>query len=348
MDGGAAPTLAPFRFNTRERKLPVGSIAYPTGGGDGVPLNIQPIGLLAKLYCIVEATVTFSSATTYAKFGPWGLIKRLRVSLNNASQDICDLSGWSLFKVNSVIRKVNKIDETAGLDSSLYAAPTSGSSQSLRLAFEVPLNQSNGMNFEAGLLNLQAPEVQATINLTWASATSEIGSNISSFAATAYFYSHYFEVPDPTQVEIPPVVLHKWVEQTQPVSQTGENIYTVPRAGRMSRLLHTLILNGARDDSYDYAQIRAQQSDTLYKRDKREIKLAHRSNYGVPLPTGVIAHDLSQAYGYCEETDGRDFIDTERLTTLESVIFVSSSATLGTGNNQLISVREILQMPANG
>lgn len=346
LDGGAAPRLKPFRFNTREREKYVGAIAYPSGGGDGTPLTLPPIGLLGRVFCVFEGSVTFSAGTTYANYGVWGLIKRIKLQLNNASQDLCDMSGYGLFLVNSISRKVNKIDETAGLDSALYAAPTSGAAQNFRVAFEIPVNQSQGFNFEAGLINLQAPEVQCTLNATFASSLTDIGTNITAFSGNLYVYYRYFEVPNPMEVVIPPLVLHKWVEQQQPITSTGDNVYTVPRAGKVGRLIHVVNLNGARSDSYDSAVLKLQQSDTIYQRDKRLVKWHHRTQYGNALPTGVIVQDFAQAWDVCEESDGRDFFDSERTTTMESIVSVSSSATLGTNNNSLISIREILQVPA--
>jgi hypothetical protein len=346
MDGGGAPQMAPFRFNTRERIKKVGQIDYPAAGGDGVSLLLPQIGLLARIVLVFEGSVTFSSATTYGNFGPWAVWKRLRLDLNNASQNLFDVTGFGAYLMSSVLRKVNKIDETAGLDANLYAAPTSGSAQSIKISVEIPVNQSQGLNFQAGLINLQAPEVQATMNISYAAALSDIGSNITAFSGTTYVYYKFFEVPDPTAVVIPPVILHKWIEQQQPITAVGENIYTLPRAGKLARLIHCVTLNGARSDSYDSAILRVNQSDTVYNRDKRAVKWDHRAWYGQAMPVGVVVNDFSQGYMVCEESDARDFFDTERVTTTESVITVSSGASLGSNNNTLVSIREILQVPS--
>ncbi len=342
MDGGA-PQLRPFRFNTRQRVKKVGTIAFTNG--DGTPLTLPSIGLLSRLWVVLELDATFSSTGVYGNYGAWAAIKRLKLQLNNAAQDLVDVSGFGLFLLNNLQRKVNKFDETAGLDSALYAAPTS--TGNINIALEVPVNQSNGMNFEAGMINLQAPEVQVTLNLTFAAANSDIASNISALSGTAHVYYEYYEVPDPSAVMIPPVILHKVVEQQSSFSSTGEVIYTVPRAGKISRLIQILNVNGVRSDAYDSVKLKLQQSDTVYDREKRLVKFQHRENYGVAAQTGVIVTDMSQAYGICEETDARDFFDSERTTTMESIVTVTSGTTLGSNNNTLTTIREFVQLPSN-
>lgn len=336
--------LQPFRWNTRERIKKIGVIAYPTGGGDGIALTMPSIGMLTRLYLVFDGTLTFSSAGTYANYGIWGLIKRVKLQLNNAAQDLVDVSGFGLYLLNATSRKVNKVDDTAGLDTNLYAAPTTTGTG--RFVLEVPVNQSEGMNFEAGMINLQAPEVQCTLNLTFTAApTTDIATNITAVTGNVAVYAKFFEVPDPTRVMIPPVVLHKIVEQQQPISTVGDIIYTIPRAGKMSKLIQILNLNGARSDSYDGVKLRLQQSDTVDDREKLLVKMEHRLKYGTTLPTGVIVSDWSQGYAICEEGDARDWFDTERVTTTEAVVTVSSGATLGSGNNTLVNIREFLQIP---
>lgn len=344
MDGGQR--VAPFRWNTRERIKKVGTITYPTGGGDGTPLTLPSIGMLARILLVYEGTLTFSSTTTYANYGIWGHLKRIKLQLNNAAQDLCDVSGFGLFLLNSISRKVGKIDETSGLDTGLYAAPTSGSTQNVRFALEIPVNQSEGMNFEAGLINLQAPEVQCTLNVTFASSTADIASLITGITGTVHVYYTYFEVPDPTAVMIPPVVLHKIVEQQQSFSATGDVIYTVPRAGKISRMIQIVNVNGARSNAYDYQKLKLQQSDTVYDREQRLVQLQHRLRYGVAAQTGVIVSDFSQGYGINEETDARDWFDSERTTTMESVIGITSGTSLGSSNNTIQTIREFIQVPS--
>ena len=63
------------------------------------------------------------------------------------------------------------------------------------------------------------------------------------------------------------------------------------------------------------------------------------------MPVGTFVWDFWHANKLVGGGDQRDFIDTEAFTTLEFVVNIGTSATLGTGNNVLTLVREILQFP---
>ena len=331
--------LLPFRPNTRQKRLKVGSQAFALGGS--VNMTLPEIGYLSRVFLFFDGSVTYSAASTPADLAPYSLFKRVLLTLNNSATDIFNTSGFGLFLVNSVNTKVGRLDVNP--DADFYAYPVSGSAQRFTLGAEIPVSLSQGFNFEAGLINLQSPEVQCQLNIDFANALTDIGNNITALTGTIHVYYEYYEVPNPTQVMQPPVVLHRIIEQTQPVSNTGDNIYTLPRGGNLMRLLHVLRLNGARSDSYDESSIRFNQSETIYKEERRLQKILQRERYGLNLPTGVIAKDFSYALQHPEESDMRDSINTEMITTTDSIVTVSSGATLGSNNNYLTSIREILQ-----
>lgn len=331
--------LLPFRYNTRQKRLKIGTASFELGASRSITL--PEVGYLARIFLFFSGSVTYSAGSTPADLAPYSIFKRISVTLNNAATDIYNVSGYGTFLVNSILTKMGRLDQQP--EANFYAYPVSGSSQAFNLGLQIPIADSQGMNFEAGLINLQAPEVQCQINIDFANALTEIGDNITALSGTVHAYYEYYEVPSPTRVMQPPVILHRIIEQVTPVSQTGDVIYTVPRGGQLKRLIHTLRLNGARSDSFDEHSIRFNQSETVYKQEKRLTKLLSRERYGYNLPTGVIPFDVAYAMQKPEESDLRDAINTERITTLDSIVTVSSGASLGTGNNFLVSIREILQ-----
>jgi hypothetical protein len=328
-----------FRPNTRQKRLKIGTFDYSLGGSKS--LLLPEVGYLARVWLYFVGTVTYSGTSTPADLAPYSLFKRIQVTLNNSATDIFNCSGFGTFLINSIITKDGRLDQQT--DSSFYAYPVSGSSQAFVLGLQIPISLSQGMNFEAGLINLQAPEVQCQLNVDFHSANTDIGDLITSLSGTCHAYYEYYEVPSPQQVMQPAVVLHRWIEQTQPVSNTGEVIYTVPRGGNMLRLLQVLRLNGARSESYDEVLLRFNQSETVYKQERRLQKLLQRERYGYNLPTGVISNDWAYALQHPEESDLRDAINTEMVTTTDAIVTVTSGATLGSNNNFLTSIREILQ-----
>lgn len=331
--------LLAFRPNTRQKRLKFGTAAYSLGGSQSILL--PEVGYLARIFLYFVGSVTYSGASTAADLAPYSLFKRISVTLNNSATDLFNVSGFGAFLVNSVLTKGGRLDQNT--DADFYAYPLSGAAQDFVLGLQIPISMSQGMNFEAGLINLQAPEIQCQLNVDFANALTDVGTNITALTGTVHAYYEYYEVPSPTQVMQPSVVLHRIIEQTQPVNQTGENIYTVPRGGNLLRLLHVLKLNGARSDSFDETMIRFNQSETIYKQERRLQKLLERERYLYPLPTGVIAQDWAYALQHPEESDLRDAINTEMVTTTDSIVTVTSGATLGASNNSLTSIREILQ-----
>jgi hypothetical protein len=335
--------LLAFRPNTRQKRLKVGTFDYSLGGSKS--LLLPEIGYLARVFLIFDGALTYSNTTTPADLAPYSLFKRISVTLNNSATDIYNTSGFGAFLINAVKTRMGRLDKSAGdtPNTNVYAYPQSGSAQDFNLAVEIPIALSQGQNFEAGLINLQAPEVQCQINVDFAGALADIGSLITELTGTCHVYYEYYEVPSPQAVMQPAVVLHRIIEQTQPVNSTGDVIYTVPRGGNMLRLIQTLRLNNARSDSYDETSIRFNQSETIYKVEKRLQKLIQRERYGYDMPTGVIVHDWMYALNHPEESDLRDAINTEMVTTTDAIVTVSASASLGSNNNYLTSVRQILQ-----
>jgi len=331
--------LLPFRPNTRQKRMKFGSAAFSLGGSQSILL--PEVGYLARVWLFFVGTITYSAQSTPADLAPYSLFKRITVTLNNSATDIFNASGWSTYLINQVLQFYNKLDVNSQAD--FYAFPTVGAAQSFVLGLQVPISTSQGFNFEAGLINLQAPEVQCQLNVDFANALTDIGTLITGLEGTVHAYYEYYEVPAPTRVLQPPVMLHRWIEQTQPISGTGENIYTVPRGGQMLSLIHTVSLNGARSDSWDKMRLRFNQSEIVYDMDRRLNKIINRERYGNNLPTGVPVWDWKYALQHAEESDLRDAINTEMVTTTDSIIDISSGATLGTNNNFLTSVREILQ-----
>lgn len=352
MDGMAvapaqgARQVYPFRENTRQKIARVGQLTYSLGGQQFVTL--PKIGYVAKIWLRFNGVITSTSAgadtITYAKFAPWSVIRNIQLDLNSGKQILFNCSGYELFLLNSIRRTSGRSDQQVSSD--FYAAPTSGSAVPFRVTLEIPVSVSDGQNFMAGLINLQAPELQMNLTTTFANALTDIGTNISSLTGTVDVFYEYYEVPDPSIVMQPYVSLHKVISQSSPVTQTGENTVEIPRGGDLLRLIHILEANGARSDAYDSQRLRLNKTQDIYYFDRWVGKFRNRQMYGYDLPTGTIVWDFQNAWAIPEESDLRDTLDTERATTTESIVTVTSGTTLGSNNNFLHTVREFIQMPS--
>lgn len=85
-------------------------------------------------------------------------------------------------------------------------------------------------------------------------------------------------------------------------------------------------------------------TDTVYQIDRQWERVWERLNYGLNPIDGIIYHDLWHAADGVSNGDTRDAVDAEELSTLESIVTVTSGATLGSNNNFLTAVRRIIQM----
>lgn len=338
--------LLPFREGTRQRRAKVGTIAYSAGAA-WTPLEMPRVGMLSEIVVQLRGTITYSAAGTIADKGPWNLLNRLKVNTNIGAASIVDVSGYGGYCVQRMLKeawspeKAGNGDTTPNAD--IYLFPTSGTAVAFVLTWVLPIAANDGPNFDTGLLNLQSPETRVTVEGTFGALT-DPATNVTAIVATLHVYYQYFEIGDPRQFALPPLALVRTLEDQQAVGQTGDNIYPVPRQGTVLQLAHIVTLNGARSDTIDSFSLKFNKTDTIYSEERQWKRVTERRLYHLLPNVGVYYHDLFHAYDQVNMGDTRDAIDSEALTTFESIVTVSSGATLGSNNNFLATVRRILQV----
>lgn len=345
-----------FRENCRQRIAPVGVIPY-AANQPATPLELPRVGMLNALILHLEGNMTYSaSPTTFTNLGPWSIVNRIKFGINLGSALICDLSGYGAFLITSSIERDFRPDKSIGPqilnlpDEDIYVTDLStvASPKPVSLTWIIPIAANDAMGFSTGLINLQAPEVRAQLDVSFNDHTQFAATATGFTGAMSVFYK-YYEVPNPQTTQIPPLTLHRILEEQQAVNTTGEQVYTLPRMGVLMQLFHVLNINGARQgmlgnvNSPTEFQIKFNKTDSPYRMQRQQMRLLQRLHLGVDLPFGVYVHDFWHATQEVSEGDLRDCIDTEAISTVESTIVVPSTAVLGVGNNNLISVRRILQ-----
>lgn len=341
--------LLPFRNGTRQRRRKIGTIPFVVSSS-GTPLELPKVGYLSKLIFQLRGTIDSGAAVTFADLGPWNILSRIRVNTNIGQASLVDVSGFGAHVMQRTIWR-GWTPDSAGVGSTtpnadIHAAPVANAlGQAVVLTWEVPLSINSGPNFETGLFNLQAPDVRVTIEPVFGALT-DYGTNVTAAALTLHCYMEFYEVPDPRVFSMPPLAIVRWLEDQQPVTQTGENIYTVPRGGTLLNLAHVVQLNGARSDSVDSLEIKFNKTDSVYLAERQWHRVIERELYELLPVTGVFYHDWYEAYAEVNRGDVRDAIDSEAITTLDSIVNVTSGAVLGANNNFLKAVRRILQVLA--
>ena len=325
----------PFRYGSRRRIQRVGFVPFQENTV-APPLQLPNVGYLAGLFLTWRGAI--NGATGTRANAPWDLIRRLRVNLNLGSASLVDVSGYGLYSLSIL----NGIDPTT----SPYHVPTLGN---LRWTLYVPIAANLGENFSTGLILLQDPQIRATVEINWnllSNVFNGTGLSAASGSGVEVYYV-YWEVPNLDRVSQPPLVLHRIVQESQPITQTGDNVYLVPRQGILLQMLHIITINGNFSSLWDRATIRLNRVDSIAEITPDVGGALQVLSVDLPapnrLPTHVVPWDLFSASYKAGMGDLRDAIDTEAVTTTESVVTISSSANLGANNNFLETVRRILQ-----
>jgi hypothetical protein len=294
--------------------------------------------------------VTNTGTPGVAPLGPWNLVRRLAFRINLGTAVLYSTSGWTNYVLQRILRQ-NSFDLATSPDADLYAFSTSSGDQSLVLTYLLPIAANFGNDFSVGLVNLQAPEVQATLDLEFgqlvgdcyeSGATSVYKSGTQPVAEVGYLY---YEVPDPNRVLYPPITFHRILEDSIPVQATGDVIWQLPREGLIMRLGYTVLDNTpARSNAPTQFVVRANRTDEIYRVARWQMKQLQRLRYGSHLPTGVFVHDwwAAMAEGSPGWGDNRDAVNSEAIANLESIVTLPSGFSVGS-NSQLLAFREIWQ-----
>jgi hypothetical protein len=338
-----------FRYGTRQRRRKLDSRAF-SAGADITPMRINKVGYLTRIWLHLYGTVDSSGAIVAAKDTPYSLIKRVKLNLNSGNSNIVDISGFGLFALNHFIASGFAPNDGGGggngvTDSDNYFHDLNNADETNNFShwFEIPIAANAGEQFSAGALMMQAPELEAFLEVTFGS-NSEYGTNITAIAGTLDVYIETYDVPNPQLVRLPPPTVHRLIEERYPINAVGENKFDLKRQGVLLQLLAITELNGSRNHvDIDRLELRLNETEELYKTDTELIRFLQRRNNGVGFPTGVLSFDFWHAHELVSMGDQRDSIDMEAIALTTLNVEVNSAATLGANNNQVRIIRRILQ-----
>lgn len=336
--------LIPLRRATRPRIRPVQTVA--AAPGDTAQVILPRVGYLAGYLINFTGTINTGAGPALGALGAHNLLTRIRLTTNIGTAVVHDLSGWAANAFAAGYASPlggGAVLSTAGGGfttpfADVFAAPlVASSANSWNLNWFLPVSANLGQNFDVGLVNLQAPETQVTVELQQAT-TAQLGTSITSYTGSFRVSYIFFEVPDPRLAEVAPAILVRLLEDVQPISAQGENVYTVPRQGSVMALAHGVVLNGALSDGFDRLELRFNKSDYAQTLHRTEARVFERMLTGAQPVIGTVHHfPMFNDFGLIQTGDGRDLVDSEELTTLESVVNITGS--LGAGNNVLRSTR---------
>jgi len=347
-DGGMNGPI-PFRAGSRQRKRQSGATQSIAGGGSALSgigrVTLDKVGMLNYLAVHVVGTVTLSAAGAFATNGPWSVVDRIRVDLNLSNMNLVDIDGRMAYDLARQMFRGWAPDGGTNYTPSaiVFSAPVAMGANLWNLWYFVPISANPGSDYDTGLINLQAPEVQCNVEVRFAAAGANFVTNFTSLTLTSVeVHQCYFSSLDPRAVILPLGQIVRTVQFTKPIVAVGENSITVERQGKLMNTVIRMEANGARSDNVDRVQVVANINDTMYDETGGFNSFEFERDYSMPKPTGIFYKDFWHARESPGSGDGRDLINLEVLTTFEEKIFLAAGTVLGSGNNFYHLGRRIL------
>lgn len=338
--------LLSLRSVARQRERFVDSRTY-SSGQPLTPIKLPEVGFLSAIKIVVDGTMNFSGGTgTLVDKGPWNLLSNITVDVNLGTSNVVNVSGFGAYLIASDQKRAFAPDGGGNLTPStlIYSTPLASGNNTWKLTYYIPIAANDTGEFDTGLINLQAPEIQCNVNLTCGTNAQVTATNPGTgFSGTISVYYEYFEVPNPNVVQWPPTQIVRTVEESQPIFVTGDYTwYQILRQGYLMNLVSYIVCNGSLSNAFDTATIRVNKNDTIYNFTPSTLKLRGYMANSVMLPTGCFTWGMWEALGDPSEGDLRDGFNTERVTTLEAGFQITAGTTLGSNNNTLTNIRRVL------
>lgn len=336
----------PFRYGTVKRRINIGNFVVTPG--QAIPSIVIPqVGMMARILIDVEGTYTAAAGSALNLLDGYdAIVQRAQIGLNNGSANILDLSGIGINQVNKNLSLALPIKR--GL--LVTTAAQTFSYQAI-----LPVAANDRRQFEMGLINLQAPEIRATLNLAFNPLSSIFAdtTKITLFTATCNVSYEYWEIPDLSVYQMPPLTLVRTIEEApQAIAATGVQLYQIPRLGTMIEYHGVLVINNV------YANVRPTLSESALRYNKSDVQydvliddqeVYEAEIYGGASSTFMDPHAVTWNFWTAGDRgknggDFRDAIDTEENTTTEWLHTVLAGTTLPANvTNALYHVRRVVQ-----
>jgi hypothetical protein len=340
---------APFRYGTVARRQTIGTFNWVPG--QAIPTIVVPqVGMFSKVFVDVEAAYTVANAPLVVATldGFDALLQRARVTLNNGSANLVDVSGIG-------VKIINK-NEAYGVPIKRGLGLPVGA-QTLTYKFNLGINANSRRQFEMGLINLQAPELRANIDLVFAPTANvfTVPANITYTSATARVSYLFYEIPDPNKYVLPPLTVVRTLEEAPIAVQfTGDQIYQIPRLGTMFEYHAVAVFNNLYIDNrtatpavtnFAWKYNLTDQPFSVAIGDWETIEALVTDDPGLTfLDNSTVSFFL-----WCADNksrnggDFRDAIDTEQNTTTQSIVTINPAQALNAGKDNLFHVRRVVQ-----
>jgi hypothetical protein len=342
----------------------VTTVAVLNGGVVAPPIEIKQVGFLDAIDISIRSPAGVGIVTTTApalatnRLNVASIINRVQVALNTGAAVIVDVTGEQLAFINTAIEQgYSPFTSVADLQSPLPGSSTGSLPASATIPLNwnvrIPIAANNGRDFTTGLLMLQSQQVLCQVNVSFNALSVLYPTNTPTYTATLPsmdITAVTYAAPDPSKVQLPLPSLHRILETTFPIVNTGDVIIRLPREGILLRLYLLLVINGVMEGqgsppTYNLNSVRVRLNDVdeplFMTRQQLQAEQQRHFGLGVSFPYLL---DFWYAEKTVAQGDARDAYDTEKFSTFELILNIPSGTSLGT--NSYVSVaREIVQYP---
>lgn len=318
-----------FEGNTTLKRIFVGNITRPAGGGSSTPLALPRTGVLARLYVNIAGAIAGVVAGPNA-LGMAAVVNRCRVTAQGG-QDLINVSGEGY---HYLYRRCIDSGRDPIADQTAYnvvaVAPFDVS-----MIFPIQVN----MRDHAGLFNLQNEQTLVTVNLDWRLDTALSAAGVVS--ATTQVFADIFTLPDNPKDRPDMSFIHQVLEDQNTIAGAGQVPYEWPRGSIYLRQLHGLGIAQAGADGWTSYQVKRNESDVIV--DDQSPLIASKAY-------GLIHQGLSRFPGTFQWSGvdysglgsyglARDTIDSSRLTNIKTFVAASGAGTLYSVRDTLLDLK---------
>mgnify|MGYP006935488707 CR=1 FL=1 len=327
--------LIPFRRNTMQTfQLNQTDNSKAHTLGSTVSYRFDKYGGLSGILFFLYGTVTLSSGGTLANLGPFNLVNRFRLTLNNNAITVADIDGFHAYQLGKIMTRGFAADGGGDYtpNSLVYSFPVANGANTVVLPYFIPISLNPGSDVLTGMINMQSQTANLALEVVMESTGSNVVSNFSSLSLTGEVWNFTYELRKST--ELPPLVICTSQQKTENITAVGQTIHEIIPQGDLYQLIGTVILNGSRNSAdVTNLQYRAGTNKYNYIESPRFQHWLYERNYGKPAQTGVFVRDFFYAQESPNSGDFRDIVHTNNFTKLEWLVNVASGATLGSNNN---------------
>lgn len=350
-----APAASRFRELTRQQMQPLQSQVV-NQFGQLFTFPMTTTGYLANIYLYLTGTVTIPATPTgnWQTYPPppFNLFKRIRVSTSEGVE-LINVSGWGLahFLLRQKRLQTISVDPVAYLNTAgralLFTAP-SGALVAGAIPFtgwlKLPIMTDAANMF--GLIMLQSQDVRLYVELTTCNALDLV--TVGATAPTAIAISvtptvEFFSIP-PTADQPNLNWVHSIQEEQFPLTNIGDTIYR-PTLGNVYMSIAGIVENAGAQlapANINTISLSYAQSVRSYYEPYPNHLARLKDYYGITLPDGSFAMDLTMGGGDPGIDDPRDFLNSSMQTDLQVIVntsgFTPTNAILRVVKEQLAAI----------